>query len=50
MSIPLEIIGLSKIFNKKGEAKEIIDRLLNENDLSTDHKQSLQEMQGMSVS
>ena len=36
--------------NKKGEAKEIIDRLLNENDLSTDHKQSVQEMQGMSVS
>ena len=36
--------------NKKGEAKQIIDRLLNENDLSTDHKQSAQEMQGMSVS
>ena len=36
--------------NKKGEAKEIIERLLNENDLSTDHKQSVQEMQGMSVS
>ena len=46
-------IAKVKIFlaqNKKGEAKEIIDRLLNENDLSTDHKQSVQEMQGMSVS
>ena len=36
--------------NKKGEAKEIIERLLNENDLSIDHKQSVQEIQGMSVS
>ena len=36
--------------NEKGKAKEIIERLLNENDLSTDHKQSVQEMRGMAVS